>query len=283
MIPVTKSDAAESGSQKEAFPLTEILEKVNIACEDDRHGFTDSRKSDRIDRLLRNSRFRKLYDGKLTKIYSQNPEPAMRGKNCLVVSSHIDTVYRNFYFREGKDVIIGTLDNSITNAILIRLALKRRLPVNTVLAFTGNEEKDSLGVDETVGYLAGIRSAVDVAISLDITDRGFRNHGYTIENYFIRKGEGRSFYSKKQFMRYLVRLLENRKVKTIHHVAAAPDDTWQFDEHDLNCFSFCLPSRSIAVHDDWMHDDIGVIVKRSALREFESGLLKLIRRLSGSD
>lgn len=53
MIPVTKSDAAESGSQKEAFPLTEILEKLNIACEDDRHGFTDSRKSDRIDRLLR--------------------------------------------------------------------------------------------------------------------------------------------------------------------------------------------------------------------------------------
>ncbi|MBX7041655.1 MAG: M28 family peptidase [Ignavibacteria bacterium] len=283
MIPLNKTDAAESGKPKETFPLTEILEKINIPCEDDRHGFTDSRKSDRIDKLLRNSPFRKLHDGRLTKIYAQKPETAMSGKNCIVVSSHIDTVYRNFYFREGKDVIIGTLDNSITNAVLIRLALKRRLPSNTILAFTGNEEKDSLGVDETVGYLAGIRSGVDAAISLDITDRGFRNHGYTIENYFIRKGEGRTFFSKKQFMRYLVRLLENRKVKTIHHVAAAPDDTWQFDEHDLNCFSFCLPSRSIAVHDDWMHDDIGVIVRRSALKEFEAGLLKLIRRLSGNE
>jgi hypothetical protein len=198
----------------------------------------------------------------------------------VVVSSHVDTVYKNFYLKEGKDVIIGTLDNSITNAVLIELILKHRLPQNLVVAFTGNEEKDSLGVDETVTYLRSIRSSVNIAISLDITARGYRNHGYTLENYFIRKGEGRSFRSKKQFMRYLVQILEKKKVKTIHHVAADPDDTWQFDEHDLNCFSFCLPSRSIAVHNNWMHDDIGVVVKRSAIREFQAALLMLMRRLA---
>lgn len=260
--------------------LADILEKVNIKCEDDRKGFKDEKKSERIDKLLKAGSYHRVYDGKLTKIYSQLKKNELSGRDLVVVSSHIDTVYDQFYFRQGKDVIIGTLDNSITNAVLIDTVLRHRLPVNTVLAFTGNEEKESLGVDETVRFLVEAGASAGVAVSLDVTARGFRNHGYTIENYFIRKADRRTFRTKRHFRNYLLRLLEKKKVKTIHHVAADPDDTWQFDEHDLNCFSFCLPCRSIAVQDDWMHDDIGIVVKQKAVREFQSALLLLMRRLA---
>lgn len=260
--------------------LLEILDHINIKCEDDRKGFKDSRKCDRIDRLMKKGGYHRIHDGNLTKIYSKHPPKALAGRSLLLVSSHIDTVYQNFYSKEGKDVVIGTLDNSITNAALINLALNNHLPSYCVIAFTGNEEKESLGVDETVAYFRSIKAGVSMVISLDVTAVGFRNHGYTIENYFVRKGEGRIFISKKHLKRYLLQVLEKKKVKTIHHVAADPDDTWQFDEHNLNCFSFCLPSKGIAVHDDWMHDDIGVVVRKSSLKEFESGLLILVRGIS---
>ncbi len=261
--------------------LTEILTKVNIKCEDDRHGFKDSKKTDTVDRLLRESQYRKISDGRLTKIYSQLKISELQDRNLLVVSSHIDTVYDNFYFRDGSDVVTGTLDNSITNAVLIDIIRKNRLPEEVIVAFTGNEEKESLGVDETVSFLHACKANVEFAVSLDVTNRGYRNHGYTIENYFVRKGDRRIFSSKRQFLKYIIGLLEKKKVKSIHHVGADPDDTWQFDEHNMNCFTFCLPCRGIAFHNDWMHDDIGFVVRKSAIIEFRAGLLLLLKRLSG--
>lgn len=260
--------------------MLEILRQINIKCEDDAKGFKDSEKIGRIDKILKKTKYRRIHDGHLTKIYSQLHIREIAGKSLVLVSSHIDTVYKNFYEMEGRDVVTGTLDNSITNAILIDLLVRNDLPENVTVAFTGNEEKESLGVDETISFLHSAKARAGIVVSLDITNRGYRNHGYTVENYFVKKGMGKAFYRKKQLKNYLVELLEKKKVKTIHHVSADPDDTWQFDEHNLNCFTLCLPSRNIAEHDDWMHDDMGVIVKKSALKEFSQALLKLLRRLA---
>jgi putative aminopeptidase FrvX len=259
--------------------MLEILRQINIKCEDDAKGFKDSEKIGRIDKILKKTKYKRIHDGHLTKIYSQLNIREIAGKSLVLVSSHIDTVYKNFYEMEGRDVVAGTLDNSITNAILIDLLVRNDLPENVTVAFTGNEEKESLGVDETISFLHSAKARAGIVVSLDITNRGYRNHGYTVENYFVKKGMGKAFYRKKQLKNYLVELLEKKKVKTIHHVSADPDDTWQFDEHNLNCFTLCLPSRNIAEHDDWMHDDMGVIVKKSALKEYSQALLKLLRRL----
>ncbi len=260
--------------------MLEILKQINIKCEDDSKGFKDTEKIGRIDKLMRKTKFRMIHDGKLTKLYSRHHVKNLSGKSFVIVSSHIDTVYKNFYSMEGRDVVTGTLDNSITNAVLIDLLIRYDIPENVIVAFTGNEEKESLGVDETIEFLHGIKAGAAIVASLDVTNRGYRNHGYTVENYFVKKGKGRTFLRKKQLKNYLVEILERKKTKTIHPVSADPDDTWQFDEHNLNCFSFCIPVRNIAEHGDWMHDDMGVIVKKSALKDFESGLLKLMKGLA---
>ncbi|MFQ9022476.1 MAG: hypothetical protein ACLR6J_16980 [Parabacteroides merdae] len=49
----------------------------------------------------------------------------------------------------------GTFDNSATNAAVIDLMLRGELDESVLVAFTGDEEKDSAGAIEIMQMLAG--------------------------------------------------------------------------------------------------------------------------------
>ena len=52
-----------------------------------------------------------------------------------------------------------------------------------------------------------------------------------------------------------------------------PDESWQYDEHDLNCFAFCLPCKTITGD---MHDEEGVHVTESSAHHYANTLAKVL-------
>ena len=58
---------------------------------------------------------------------------------------------------------------------------------------------------------------------------------------------------------------------------AEADESWQYDEYDLNCFSFCLPCHSPSGD---MHDDSGVVVRLNDLAIYSDALCKLLARMT---
>jgi hypothetical protein len=53
---------------------------------------------------------------------------------------------------------------------------------------------------------------------------------------------------------------------------AETDEAWYYDEHDLHCFSLCLPCQVVG---EDMHDDRGVVILRDALIGYGSALRRV--------
>jgi len=85
---------------------------------------------------------------------------------------------------------------------------------------------------------------------------------------------------------YLKQKLNSYKeVLIISSQQAGPDESWEYDEYDLNCFSFCLPTRPINAlrFEDvsvWMHNDKGIVIKEESIVEYPKALLYLINGIN---
>lgn len=256
------------------------LEKINVSCKDKGIEFLELEKVHLIKNDLAQTDFELIYEGDLTLIFSNRSLETLKKERTVLVSSHIDTVYKKFFLKQTEDEIIGTLDNSVTNTILMTQALKPDQEGNFIFAFTGNEEKDARGADETMAFLS--RNGIEpmFVVSLDTTDTGFEKHAFTIENYFVKRGENAVFPKKKDLKTFLEKAFEGQKVKFIHDDDAAPDESWQYDEHNQNCFSFCIPVKGIADCEDWMHSSKGVVLKKSAFSDYPAALDRLLNFLA---
>ncbi|MBL8007656.1 MAG: M28 family peptidase [Ignavibacteria bacterium] len=259
------------------FELTGLLSKVNVSSADNGEFFTDLTRLNNINEILNNSSYCLLCDGSLSFIRKHQN---FNDKNpAVLISCHIDSIYE-YHFWEYYDnkTILGTLDNSITNSILISLMLKNVLHPNVLISFTGDEENDSAGASETVEYISGNQNLIwenlVSVISLDVTGEGYDSYDFSIENWFVKKNfinEPKIFFNnKKEYKKYLRSKFNetNYKILYIHEKddRAAPDDTWEYDEYDLNCFSMCLPTlyhpkNNKLDQEDWMHDDKGILAK----------------------
>lgn len=97
-----------------------------------------------------------------------------------------------------------------------------------------------------------------------------------MENYFVTSRHDDSllrFSRKQKLKKYLRGILGDPTfVKD-----AEADESWQYDEYDLNCFSLCLPC-SLLGHD--MHDDAGVMVRKDFFMEFAGALQKIVCRVA---
>lgn len=82
------------------------------------------------------------------------------------------------------DLMLGTLDNSLTNAMAVSLMLEDAFAINVMVAFTEDEEKDSSGAADAATVFYKLHKKIKVII-LDVTDMRWREGcAFTIENNF---------------------------------------------------------------------------------------------------
>jgi hypothetical protein len=269
-----------------------ILEKVNTPSTDNGRTFIKTERCDNIKKSLTESNYVLLRDADLSLIYSHKEYE--KDMPCILVSCHIDSLYSKYHFSKFNETeILGTFDNSICNAALIYLMITDGLPKNVIVAFTGDEENECRGAKETIEHIRDkclfLWENLQLTIVLDITSEGYDNYSFTIENYFIKKDPGDAlrlrFSSGEDFRDYLrKKLLLYDNVKFIGE-DADPDETWEYNKYDLNCFTFCFPTKP---HPDnektevgyWMHNDIGMLIKKENTLKYPVALTMLLQEIT---
>jgi len=257
--------------------LISRIEQLTVPSSDDGVIFTRTDRLARIRAALEDSHYRCLADLPLAKIYHH---VRFRERSpFLLISNHIDSAYEDYYFSKKKGMIYGTLDNSACNGVVVELMVKGRLPPQTLVAFTGDEEDGCAGVDQIMQYLSALNAMIgnlEVVIVLDLTEEFFESHHYSIENYFVRRqgtGSALHFDKKRDFRTYLDDKFQG---KSAFLLDAEPDESWEYDEHDMNCFSFCLPCRLLGRD---MHSTKGVAIKLESVKKYAEALTTLAQAI----
>ncbi len=147
-----------------------------------------------------------------------------------------------------------------------------------MVAFTGDEENDSAGADQTIDILQrrdGPYHRLELVIILDITEEAYARAHFTVENYFIERRNERSllkFERRRELKNHLKGILNDPPcVKK-----ADPDESWQYDEYDVNCFTLCLPCKVLG---EDMHDDLGVVIQADSFLRYAEALELLTVRI----
>ena len=126
--------------------LTQLICELTLPCADNGRDFTRTDRIHRIRDLLRSTPYTCLGEKPLAQVW-QHPDfdPALP---LVRVSSHIDSLYTNYHASCDDGILLGTFDNSVTNAVILSLILENRLPQQVLVAFTGDEEDQSRGADQ---------------------------------------------------------------------------------------------------------------------------------------
>lgn len=272
----------DTGKPRRPTPdLFAVLERVMRLCRDDGRKFTDAARLDAIQRLLWDSRCRRVNPQGLFHLYAARPLEELAGPVTLV-TSHADcaaSLSRCFCEDAGDGMLRGTFDNAATNAAAVSLMLEGALPDDVLVAFTGNEEAYSLGIAETVRFLQSKGVDVDLAVVLDVTGEGWKdNAGFTVENDFWDAARGERIVERIGRLDLEWRFVPEDPKKVPPYVppervirkAAAQDESWELDELGVRCFSLCLPVRGD------MHDDAGVLARRSSFADYRAALKAIL-------
>ena len=181
---------------------------------------------------------------------------------------HVDCVYKNCFAKDEDELCWkGTFDNSATNAAVIDLMLRGELDESVLVAFTGDEEKDSAGAIEIMQMLGRMECLVGKALVLDVTNEGWEDEAaFSIENdhgFDIITGY------------HIVELLQASGTSCVFVHEAEPDETWEYskgsnsDLPGIPCLSLCLPVCGN------MHGDDGVLLRKSSVIPYEDILRNL--------
>ncbi len=247
--------------------------ELTLPCKDNGDNFVISDRIDKISSILEQSQYKILGKNNLSYVYRHNEYKPER--STILISNHVDSLYKKYFTRISEDKIYGTFDNSACNGVVVELMKQGVLPPQALIAFTGDEEEDSIGVDQTIEILKEkmIFNNLELVISLDLTEESFKKRCFTVENFFVRSHNEQSSlkFSKKREIRGFLESILGTDVKFIND--AEPDESWQYDEHNLNCFTLCLPC--LPVRGD-MHDDRGVAVKIESFERYAKALQEIV-------
>lgn len=262
----------------------EILEQLMVPNRDNGSTFTDTRRIDRIKKLLWDSPYRCVNSAGLFFLFAAKPLEDLEAP--VLISSHIDcveSITRFFAEDAGEDLLLGTFDNGITNAAVTALMLEGSLPENVVIAFTGDEEDDSQGAQQVVRYLEGLQKTPVATIVLDVTDMGWEQAApFTVENNFFSPELGKKVVACAEAQSDLWKFVPSDPEEIPSCVAqerlipveAECDESWEYDEYDWQCFSFCLPVKGN------MHGNSGVYARKTALVRYTKALSALANALA---
>jgi hypothetical protein len=267
--------------------ILDVLAKVNVPSVDNGVQFTVSDRIEAVRSILAGSLYRELKADGVSYIFAH--ESFDPSEETFIISCHADAVYQRYFCKDtGEDELLGTLDNSICNAVLLECMIRGALPGNWLVAFTGDEEDLLRGADETAEYLISkmkLEGRLGFALVLDVTAEGYDSQNYTVENLFVSEDQShaRRFTDVKALEDH-IRTIVGDEVLAIPD--AAEDEAWGYDEWDLNCISLCIPVRPAAPAADeyfahWMHSDEGIAVKKSAVVGYSRALEMICIRLPG--
>ena len=254
--------------------LAELIRKVTVACADDGEKFTRSERIDVIRELLAKGAYLPAAEAPLALLWThRNFNPSLP---CVLVSSHIDSLYQEYHATLENDVHRGTFDNSITNAAVLSAMLAESLSPQVIVAFTGDEEHGSKGARQAVTALGTMKPASLVpafVIVLDITEEAYGTHFCTFENLH---GDTSGAYGMSPVFADEAGLADwiraVPRVEDPHIVESGePDEAWEYARMGFECCSFCLPCKPVTGD---MHDDEGVLVLEWAAMDY-AGLLTI--------
>lgn len=264
--------------------LMTILQKISVLNRDNGRVFTDTARLDAIAALLQNSNYKRVNSHGLFHMYSQVPVDQITGP-VLIVSSHVDCEYhitKCFSKLIDEDTLLGTFDNSITNAAIVSLMLSGNLPHNVLVAFTGDEEENSRGAIGVSRFIKKHKLNVLNIFVLDVTGEGWKTEAdFTVENDFWDGECGKRIVQLARNSGYKWNYVpadpgnipDYVPTDVIIHIEAYADESWEYDEEDLPCFSFCLPTKGE------MHCNSGILARTESFVRYTETLGKMLTGL----
>ena len=249
-----------------------ILTKINVLNYDNGKKFTRTDRLDAICELLWNSSYRRINANGLFHLYSKVPLSELTDE-LIVISSHVDCqrqITKCFSKDYNNDLMQGTFDNSLTNAMTVSLMLEDVFGTNVMVAFTGDEEEDSTGAADVAAFFRKLHKKI-IVIVLDVTDMGWREGcAFTIENNFWSDMTGKVVSRLSAETGYPWRFVPSDPYEIPAYIPnkyvigqeAKPDESWEYDEHKVECFSLCIPTKGE------MHSDDGVLVRKDSLAPY---------------
>lgn len=232
--------------------LFKLLEQLTVDCKDNGENFVVAERLSVIERLLENSPYRLVAREPLALLFAK--ECFCESGKAVLVSSHIDCVYPSLFCHDEGDTMRGTFNNSFGNVAVIWNMLNGSLPENVVVAFTGDEEKDSAGALQALRALSKLECTLSDAIVLDVTNVGWNSGAsFTIENdacIDIMTAYG------------IVSSLEQYSGRFAFLHNAEPDESWCYAEYGVPTLSLCLPVGGE------LHSKEGVLLRKDAAQEY---------------
>lgn len=241
-----------------------LLKAVTVDCKDDGTQFILPDRIEAIESLLKNTPYTLIAREPLALLFAKRvPQEC---EKIVLISSHIDCVYSSCFCDDADGCWRGTFDNSFGNTAVLWCMMNDMLPENTVVAFTGDEERDSNGAVQALLALGRMGCTVSVAIVQDITNVGWeRGALFTIEN--------DSGFDLMQAYD-LVASLEPYSGKFAFRHDAEPDESWDYAEYGIPCLTLCAPVGGN------LHGDEGVLLRKESAAEYCKVLVLLADYLS---
>lgn len=262
----------------------DILSKVTVMSRDNGKKFTDESRINAINSLLWNSKYRRINSQGLFLLFSQKPVEEI--KNPVVISTHIDCeehITECFTRFEDDDYIRGTYDNAITNAAVIYNMLYGNLYDDVIVAFTGDEEENSKGAVQVVKYLNEKNITPHAVIVLDVTYCGWKEKmDFTIENNFWDNDFGGNIIDIAESLsdkwKFVPSDINNIPFyvsrEKIIYMEAECDESWEYDEYGIKCFTLCLPVCGN------MHSNDGVLARKKSVMNYVKILGDMLYEMS---
>ena len=241
----------------------ELLKIVTVDCKDDGKQFVVDDRLSVIEQVLEKSPYNIVSREPLALICAKKNLGS--GDNVVLLSSHVDCLHSSSFCTDESEFLRGTFDNSFTNAVLLWAMINDILPENTVVAFTGNEESDSLGATQVVLAMGRKQCNISFAVTLDVTNVGWNEESFfTIENDACI-----DILSAHK----IVSSFDEYSGKYSFEHNAEPDESWLYSDYGIPSFSFCIPASGD------LHDDSGVLLRKKNIHSFVQMLLKLTKVL----
>lgn len=276
-----------------------LLHNLTVRNSDNGDYFTDTRRLDRIADELKDSPFVYYRKAPLYHAYAQVPFEELP-KKVVVISSHVDFKggTRDCFSDESdQDWLVGTYDNSITNAAIVALMKNTNLPENLVVVFTGDEEEDQWGAAEFGDYVKNGLRCKPKCIVLDVTESGNKEGAiFAIENDCWNKKWGRRVltwakekedgwkyvpYKKSRLDKGLIKELVDEE-HCIRKAADIDETATYHATNEIKCFSFCIPVELVdptgryAPWGEGMHSSLGLKVRKDAYEKYIQALYEVI-------
>ena len=240
--------------------IFELLKRVTVDCKDDGERFVTTDRLDFIEQMLAGTSYSVVAREPLALLYAKRS--LREGDEVVLVSSHVDCAYGHCFCADEGDALRGTFDNSFGNAAVLWCMLNDCLPDNVVVAFTGDEERDSRGAVQALLAFGRAGCKVSFALVQDVTNEGWDSEAlFALEN-----DSGIDILTAHKILTALD-CYDGRYV--VKH-DALPDESWDYAEYGIPALALCAPVGGE------LHSDSGVVLRKTSATEYCNALCKVL-------